>query len=425
MTVLAKYEAACAALAEAVTANEVMAIRTTAQALEAVGRAAKNVHAELNATKLRTRAEARLGDMLAEVKQKGLLVPGRLNGSVAEPLTRVKLKEIGIDKKLSSYAQRLSGIGARAVDAMLARMEAESLKSGRVERRIIHEEFAGRNTESRRKLAAELSLASALSSDGRKFPVIYADPPWRRKAGIGDRAYENHYTTQAWDDILAMPVAKRALPDAWLFLWIPRAHLLALHPTEIKTPLGVTKVRLPLAYAVAQAWGFESYSTCFVWTKTDEENPDVHGTGLVVWDQDEILCLFKRGRGLPKPDTQKKVGSNYRSSSTKHSAKPAYYREMINAMTGGLPVLELFAREDDKTVLPPNFFTWGNQSRNTAEVYPADHEIEHGASYPSRPEDAPLEPAPSRPPSNGAGSSFCDESSDIPAFLPIRSSNSG
>jgi hypothetical protein len=41
-------------------------------------------------------------------------------------------------------------------------------------------------------------------------------------------------------------------------------------------------------------------------------------------------------------------------------------------MTGGLPVLELFAREDDEHPLPPNFFTWGNQSNNTAELPPDD-----------------------------------------------------
>jgi hypothetical protein len=45
---------------------------------------------------------------------------------------------------------------------------------------------------------------------------------------------------------------------------------------------------------------------------------------------------------------------------------------MINRMTGGVPVLELFAREDDEHSLPPNFFTWGNQSKGTAELPPHD-----------------------------------------------------
>jgi hypothetical protein len=81
--------------------------------------------------------------------------------------------------------------------------------------------------------------------------------------------------------------------------------------------------------------------------------------GLIAWDQDEILLLWKRGAGLPKPDADKKPGSNHRAPAGRHSSKPAYYRDMINAMTGGVPVLELFAREDDEHVLPREFLHLG------------------------------------------------------------------
>lgn len=370
MNGLTRYDAACAALAAAVKADEVMQIHLEAKAIQAVARVAKNFDLEIDAVKLRTRAEVRLGEMLTEGEASGIIASrGRQpKDSESESLTRATLKEIGIDPKLSARSRKLGGIGARAVNAMLDRMERESRERGRLAVNVIESEIGRRNTATRRQLAQELSDASALSPTGRKFPVVYADPAWRRKAGIGNRAYENHYVTETWDEILSMPVAQRVLPDAWLYLWIPRAHLLALHPTEIETPIGRTTVKLPLAWAVAQAWGFDAYSTCFIWTKTDEANPDDHGLGLIVWDQDEVLCLFKRGRGLPMPDTQFKVGSNHRERAAGHSAKPTYYRDMINAMTGGLPVLELFAREDEEHVLPANFFTWGNQSRNTAEI---------------------------------------------------------
>jgi len=386
---LAAYDEACRALDAAVKADEVMKIRVEAKAIEAVARVAKNIDLEVNAAKLRIRAEAKLGMMLAKIQDDGLLRPGRPkaeNGSAEEPLSRVHLAEIGVDKKLSSGAQKLNALGEERLAATLETFELESKKRGRLATDVILSATASRSAESRRQLAQELSDASALSATGRKFPVVYADPAWRRKAGIGDRAYENHYTTEAWDEILAMPVKDRVLPDAQLYLWIPRAHLLALHPTEIDTPLGRTKVKLPLAYAVAQAWGFEAYSTCFVWTKTDEENPEDHGLGLMVWDQDELLCLFKRGRGLPKPDTDVKFGSNHRERSGPHSAKPTFYRDMINAMirnreTGlSPPVLELFAREDAEHPLPSNFFTWGAQSTNSAE---------HPEPAPSSPSGSP------------------------------------
>jgi N6-adenosine-specific RNA methylase IME4 len=234
-----------------------------------------------------------------------------------------------------------------------------------------------KNADTRRKLAQGLSDAAALQPTGRKFPVLYADPAWRRKAGIGNRAYENHFPTMSWEDILAMPVAERLSPDGWGFVWIPRAHLLALVEIELETPLGSCRMSVPLAWAIQIKWGFSAYSTCCVWTKTDEEVPDDQGTGLVFFDQDELLLVFKRGRGLPKPDTDVKVGSNHRERAGKHSAKPTYYRDMINAMTGTLPVLELFAREDENNWLPPNFYTWGNQSLNTAERIADDSRTNH------------------------------------------------
>lgn len=359
---LARYSAAERALAAAVRADEVKKVRLEAKAIGVLARMAKNLDLEINAMTLRTRAEARLGQMLKDGERKGVIASrGKPpKGSGAEPLARAKLEEIGVDKKLSARSRKLSGIGARALTVLLNRMRRESNERGRLAVGVIDEELGRRTKETRRALAQELSDAAALSPAGRKFPVVYADPAWQRKAGIGNRAYENHYVTMTWDDILAMPVAQRVLPDAWLFLWIPRAHLLAA--------VEVDGVKLPLAWAVMLKWGFDAYSTCFVWTKTDEQAPEDHGTGLIAWDQDELLLLFRRGRGLPKPDTDKKHGSNYRARAGEHSEKPGYYRDMINDMTGGVPVLELFAREDAQHVLPENFFTWGNQSKNSAEA---------------------------------------------------------
>jgi len=382
--VLARYEAACVALAAAVKADEVMTIRLEAKAIEAVARVAKNLDLELQARKLRTRAEVRLGEMIEQGERDGIVA--RHGGhkpkedSEMETSSRpATLKDIGVDPKLSARARKLNGSGAQAVALMLDRMETESRQRGRVAVNVIDAEIGKRNTESRRQLARELSDASvALSRTGRKFPCLYADPAWRRKAGIGNRAYENSFTTMSWDDILAMPVADRMLPDAWGFVWIPRAHLLAAVEIEIDTPLGRCRMKVPLAWAIQIKWGFDSYSTCAVWTKTDDEFPDDQGTGLVFYDQDELLLVFKRGRGLPKPDTDKKYGSNHRERAGERSAKPSFYRQMITDMTGGLPVLELFAREDDAHPLPANFFTWGNQSNNTAEQPDPPHDPQTG-----------------------------------------------
>jgi N6-adenosine-specific RNA methylase IME4 len=173
----------------------------------------------------------------------------------------------------------------------------------------------------------------------------------------------------AWSEICAMPVKDLALPDAWLFLWIPRAHAFALHVIEIEAvavetgELVKARVAMPLAYAVSKAWGFDDYSTAFVWTKTDEDHPDEGGGAILVRDQDELLLMFKRGNGLPKPE--KKFGSNHRERSRPlgHSTKPQFYRDMIASMAGeGVPCLELFARFDPDRPAPLGWDLWGNQS---------------------------------------------------------------
>jgi ParB-like chromosome segregation protein Spo0J len=224
--------------------------------------------------------------------------------------------------------------------------------------------------EGARDLARKLSDAAVLAPSGRKFPVIYADAPWRRKAGFSDRSAENHYPTMTWDEICALPVEARALSDAWLFLWMPRAHLLA--PTWMEYEFGDgtrSDVEVPLAWRVAHAWGFSDYSTCFVWTKTDERQPEDHGNGLVVFDQDEILLLFKRGKGLPRPAGSEMFGSNYRERPREHSRKPHFYRQMIATMTGHLPVLELFGRDDPEHTRPPNWEVWGNEANAQEPLY--------------------------------------------------------
>ena len=410
-TALVRYEVARAALAEAVRVDEVKVIRDKAVAIEAYARQARDRQLEADCVELRERATRRLGELLAAAKAEGRISQGQppKNSTGAEGFSRVRLAEMGIDHKLSSQAQRKARVPEAEFEATLERMRAE-VATGRSPADAIRAKERDDYRTNARALAGELSETTALSPGGRKFPCIYADPGWKRKAGFGNRAYENHYATMSWDEIMALPVAQRLLPDAWVFIWLPRAHLLALHPVEIDTPIGRVTVKLPLAWAIARAWGCDDYSTCFIWTKTDDEHPDDHGTGLIVWDQDEILCLFKRGRGLPMPAGAEKVGSNHRERPGAHSAKPAFYRDMISAMTGGVPVLELFAREDDEHPLPANFFTWGNQSRNTAELPP--HDPETGELLKTvatlRPiADRDVEPAGSAP-SAPAGSPSCD-----------------
>jgi N6-adenosine-specific RNA methylase IME4 len=420
LTELARYEAAERAIAAAEAVDEVLEIRSQAAAWSAYARQAKNKDLEIRAARIRFRAERRLGDMLILAKAAGHLAEGRPRNcsgeeqfsdaggagadraeaelGTAKPL-RVTLQEAGIDRKLSSRAQRLAAMDAAEFEQALER-QAEEMRSGqaRVAMDLLKIGAEEKGRAHRRNLAAVLSEQSITLPTGKRYPANYIDCPWERKGGIGDRAYENHYPTMTWPEILAFLRKARdtLLPDAWSFFWIPRAHLLTLVEIEIEVTVVETgevtlaKVMMPLAWACAQALGMDSYSTCFVWTKTDAQFPDDSGSGLIAWDQDELLLLFKRGRGLPKPAGSEKYGSNHRERPREHSRKPDHYRRMIATMVGcddegrPLPVLEMFARVDAKHPLPPGWDACGNQAgAPPIEIEPDAKDSSFAAGMPS------------------------------------------
>ncbi|MGX1353495.1 N6-adenosine-specific RNA methylase IME4 [Bradyrhizobium elkanii] len=457
MTELVRYEAACRALAEAVAADEVMTVRDQAEAMRLAAKVAKNLDLEIQAAQIRFRAERRLGELVAEQKATVGLAKGgrpyqsRSTCSDEEQVTErpATLAEAGIDRKLSSKAQRLAAMDAADFEAALGR-HAQEMRAGagRVAMDLTKVAAEEKGREHRRGLAQALSDASALQPTGRKYPIIYADPPWHRNQGVTSRSYENHYPTMPWSEICELPVKDMVLPDAWLFLWIPRAHLLAWHEAEIEaTDLRtgeVIKVRaqMPLASTVALAWGFEAYSTAFVWTKNDDDHPDEAGGAVLVRDQDELLLLFKRGKGLPKPASGEKFGSNHRERSRPlgHSRKPDHYRRMIAAMGGGVPVLELFARVDAENPLPAGWSAWGNQAAPASQLADAGA---HAGDPPARSAGVASLPIgevvsgvaaavgradTAEPPANRPGVNSNDDGLDIPAFLrrqPVTAEISG
>lgn len=433
MSGLIKYNEACRALAEAKGVDEAKDIRDKAEAMRVYARQAKNRSLEIDAAEIRMRAERRLGEMLVAQKETfglnpgaaGAAGPGRGNKNAVPNENRVlplTLADVGIDRKLSSRAQKMAAVPPEKFEALIGGWrETIEAENERVSVDLLRHGEEEQQRQARRDLAQALSDKSLELTGRRRVACIYADPAWRRKAGEGNRSYDNHYRTETWDDIMALPVADLLLPDAWGFIWIPRAHMLALHPVThtVQVDDGSThhvSIRTPLIWAIARAWGFDSYSTCFVWTKTDEEHQDEVGTGLVVRDQDEILCLFKKGRGMPKPASCEKFGSNHRERSRPlgHSRKPQFYREMIAAMTGGVPVLELFARADAEFPLPANWEAWGNQAGGvvTSAETPTPDTSPHAAA-----DFAPAAVAtPSQP--------LADDPLEIPDFLRRRPDNS-
>lgn len=170
-----------------------------------------------------------------------------------------------------------------------------------------------------------------------KYPVIYADPPWRYEnppMGGGNRSIENHYPTLSLEEICALPVAQLATEDAILYMW-------------------ATAPKLAECMQVLPAWGFD-YRTNFVWIK------DKIGMGYHARSQHEILLVAKRGN-IPPPAVADRVSSVVSADRGRHSEKPEAFYELIESFYPTLPKIELFCRSPRD-----GWAVWGNQSEAAA-----------------------------------------------------------
>lgn len=229
-----------------------------------------------------------------------------------------------------SDVQRLLKAGDRAVMDTAKALRTEKMKG---------------NRESR------LSLMSAISRKGieraapgtmprKAFGVIYADVPWEQLGDWSDetgkdRAYP--YPTMPLDEICALCAgdASPAIDDAVLFFWR-------------------TANRAPHALKVIEAWGFE-FVTEMIWDKVDI------GMGRWVRDRHEVLVIAKRGN-VPCPMPGEQFDSVHAEQKGDHSAKPLYYRDVIEALFPGVPKLELFGRGD----APEGWTFWGFEATGKA-----------------------------------------------------------
>ena len=150
---------------------------------------------------------------------------------------------------------------------------------------------------------------------GRKFPTIYADPPWKY-GNQGTRAStDNHYKTMPVADIMAEPVAELAADDAHLHLWTTNAFIFE-------------------AKEILEAWGF-TYKSMFVWVK-----PQM-GIGNYWRVSHELMLFGLKGR---LPFENRAQMSWLEHPRTKHSVKPPPVRQAIEKVSPG-PRLELYGRQ--------------------------------------------------------------------------------
>jgi N6-adenosine-specific RNA methylase IME4 len=178
---------------------------------------------------------------------------------------------------------------------------------------------------------------AALDQSGRKYGVIYADPPWLFRTwsakGTG-RSAISHYDCLDFPTLAALPVSQLAADNCVLFLW-------------------ATNPLLPRALELIRAWGFEYKTLGFCWVKHNKD-PAHFFVGMGYWTRaNPELCLLAT-RGKP-PRLAKDVRCLVVNRRREHSRKPDCIRERIERLVPG-PYVELFARETKE-----GWDCWGNQ----------------------------------------------------------------
>jgi N6-adenosine-specific RNA methylase IME4 len=330
-TALIKYDAARTALAEAHRVDEVKDIRDKAVAMQAYARQAKDSTLITQATEIRMRAERRAGELLVEMEDRGeRRTQGRGDGKgrSAQPLP--KLADLGINKTQSSRWQRLAAL---APETFEAKVEGASKRAyDGIAERFIKEEHVKRAKERHAKVIEHGGTVNdlvALADSGKRFGVIYADPPWPWETWSPDgkikTAPDHHYGTSTLDQIAKLPVARLAADNCALLMWCTAPH--------------ITKGNhIP----IIEAWGHKPSTFGFVWIKENPSGEGLHmGQGYATRSNAEVCLLAIKGSPTRLATDVHQI---VMAPVGEHSAKPEETCRRIMRLFPG-PYLELYARK--------------------------------------------------------------------------------
>jgi N6-adenosine-specific RNA methylase IME4 len=202
------------------------------------------------------------------------------------------------------------------------------------QRAVVEKVDAGAKfTEAMRQLKKAQVAQKVEALPEGKYRVIYADPPWQyndsRVGVMQATAAEDHYPTVPLEELCALDVKSLAADDSVLLCW-------------------ATFPLLRDALQLVEAWGF-TYKTAFVWDKVRTNFGNYHTA------ENELLLVCTRGSCLPDPDKRERQSHHVERGA--HSAKPEYFRELIDRQWPHGPRVELFRRGD----APEGWTVWGNE----------------------------------------------------------------
>ena len=215
-----------------------------------------------------------------------------------------------------------SGKSQRSASHILEREQLKSLdaviySAGALRKRYADNKHNGKKMVRNvpKKETCAVSDLNSLIESGKKFPTIYADPPWQYSNQATRASTDNHYSTMTVDEIAALPITQLTAENAHLHIWTTNAFLFN-------------------SKQIIEAWGFE-YKSCFVWVK-----PQM-GIGNYWRVSHEFMLFGIKGK---QPFLNRGQKSWAEINRTKHSKKPEDVAQKIEIVSPG-PYLELFGRE--------------------------------------------------------------------------------
>jgi N6-adenosine-specific RNA methylase IME4 len=336
---LTKYDAACRAIAAAKCVDEVKDLHDQSFAMQAYARQAKNRQLEVDAAEIRMRAERRLGELIVAQKETvglntGTAGLGRptLGGTKMEPPKNAlpTLAEAGIDKKLSSRAQKMAAVPEQEFEGMLGEWrERVHDENERVTTNIL---LRGEREMKRSSIIDRLESIEAKEAKelAGEYDVIVIDPPWPMEKIERDvRPNQSHfdYPVMSEEELsrLLIPTAK----DCHIWLW-------------------TTHKFLPMAMRLLDGWEF-NYVCTFTWHKPGGFQP----FGLPQYNCE--FALYAR-KGTPQFVDTKAFPVCFNAPRGAHSEKPEEFYEVVRRVTAGRR-LDMFNRR-----LITGFDGWGKES---------------------------------------------------------------
>jgi len=231
-------------------------------------------------------------------------------------------------------------------------------------------------------LAIEKKMTGQVSTEMKKYRVIYADPPWwyhdndsKTPSTNGDSfvtegrrssQYINkegrrvtcrplYYPQMKEEEIKALPIKALADKDCTLFCW-------------------ATSYFLDQTFRVIDAWGF-TYKSMLVWDKCRQQ------MGVYNKANCEFLLIAGRGNSKPTRPCDRRLqynlpwqvvkidrgdaAANKAPGALKHSQKPDWFAECyIDHFWPEGNRIELFARR-----ARPGWDVWGNEAPGSIELF--------------------------------------------------------